>query len=414
MLPALVATFFLRLAASAAGSALQFDLAERARAGGQVGAATLALLSVAFYAVELIGAPILGARADREGFRRLMLAGSIAGALAALVLVLPGHLAVWLLARAGQGLSTAASVPATLGYISAATSGDPARRSRAMAFFEVATAVGLIGGLPVGVRLWAALGGAAYVLLAAVCGVALVGFLLVRGPAAAAVPVGPAESGLRARLALLRQPSVLTFAPAWLAVNAAVGVWMTHGIFQLRRPNPGQWLMGSLSSARIGDILLGFGALFLVGLVAWSFALPRIGVSRTLWVALGGLILFTMSIVAVNHLPDPFRRLAMVLLVVGVLVESGFVPAALVRLADIAEDSHGEGGVQRGLVMGTYSLVLGLGQLLGAAVAAPFAQAMGVDGLVLVTGVLAGVAGASLTLNLQSRPETVPGALPVE
>jgi MFS family permease len=413
--PAIVATFLLRLAASAVGSALQFDLAERARAGGDVGATTLALLSVAFYAVELIGAPLLGARADRAGFRRLMLAGPIAGGLAALILQLPGYLAILLLARAGQGLSTAASVPATLGYISAATQGDPARRSRTMAYFEVATAVGLIGGLPLGVRLWSALGGLAYLLLAGVCALAFGAFLLVRDPATAAHPAAT-EPSLRDRIALLRQPSVLTFAPAWLAVNAAVGVWLTHGIFQLRRAgaSPSQWLMGSIGPRQLGLVLIAFGVTFMVGLLGWSWLLPRAGVGRTLWVAAAGLVVATVSIAAINHLPDPMRTISVGLFVVGVLAESGFVPAALVRLAEIAEDDHGQGTVQRGLVMGTYSLVLGLGQLLGAAIAAPFAQSMGIDGLVIVTAALAVVAGVSLRLNLQSAAKPAAGAPPVD
>src|SRR5438552_17321347 len=121
MFPAILATFFLRLAASGVGAALQADLAERARAGGDVNASTLALLSAAFYAVELIGAPILGARADRAGYRTQMLAGPIAGGAAALLANEPGMVANWLPSRTVHGMSTAGSDPATRGDISAAT-----------------------------------------------------------------------------------------------------------------------------------------------------------------------------------------------------------------------------------------------------------------------------------------------------
>src|SRR5262249_49842535 len=137
-MPAAIAgTFLLRLAASAAAVALSLDLAERARAGGEVTAPTLALLGVAFYTVELPGPPPVGAVAARAGYRPVMLVGPAAGGLAALLLPLPGGLPWWLAVRAGQGVSTAAAVPATLGYVARATRGDTAARARAMAFFEV-------------------------------------------------------------------------------------------------------------------------------------------------------------------------------------------------------------------------------------------------------------------------------------
>ena len=76
------------------------------------------------------------------------------------------------------------------------------------------------------------------------------------------------------------------------------------------------------------------------------------------------------------------------LVMLGVFVESGFTPAALAYLAEIAE----ERAEDRGSVMGVYSVLLSVGQLLGGALAAPFAERLGVNGLIILTGLLCLVA----------------------
>ena len=82
------------------------------------------------------------------------------------------------------------------------------------------------------------------------------------------------------------------------------------------------------------------------------------------------------------------------LVMIGIFVESGFTPAALAYLAEIAE----ERAEDRGSVMGVYSVLLAVGQLLGSALAAPFADAqfhgerLGMNGLIVLTGLLCLVA----------------------
>jgi predicted MFS family arabinose efflux permease len=76
------------------------------------------------------------------------------------------------------------------------------------------------------------------------------------------------------------------------------------------------------------------------------------------------------------------------MVLVGVFVESGFTPAALAYLAEIAE----ERAEDRGSVMGVYSVLLSVGQLLGGALAAPFAERLGINGLIILTGLLSLVA----------------------
>ena len=72
----------------------------------------------------------------------------------------------------------------------------------------------------------------------------------------------------------------------------------------------------------------------------------------------------------------------------GVLVASGFTPAALAYLADLSE----ERAEHRGAVMGLYSVTLGLGQLLGGTLGGAFAGWASVNGLILLTILLGSIA----------------------
>ena len=72
------------------------------------------------------------------------------------------------------------------------------------------------------------------------------------------------------------------------------------------------------------------------------------------------------------------------LIILGIFIESGFTPAALTYLAEIAEEQAQD----RGSVMGVYSVLLSVGQLTGAGLAGPFADAAGFNGLITLTGLL--------------------------
>ena len=76
----------------------------------------------------------------------------------------------------------------------------------------------------------------------------------------------------------------------------------------------------------------------------------------------------------------------------GIFAETAFAPAALAYLADISE----EAAKDRGLLMGLYSVFLGLGQLLGNGLGGVFAQVWGFDGLIYLTALLALIALVSL------------------
>src|SRR5581483_3544545 len=96
-------------------------------------------------------------------------------------------------------------------------------------------------------------------------------------------------------------------------------------------------------------------------------------------------------------------------LLVGIFAESSFAPAALAYLADISEDAAKD----RGLLMGLYSIFLGLGQLIGNGLGGVFARSWGFDGLIYLTAILGIVALVALLVlykkdrgafDRQSRP----------
>jgi MFS family permease len=94
-----------------------------------------------------------------------------------------------------------------------------------------------------------------------------------------------------------------------------------------------------------------------------------------------------------NHVGDrSLFAFWLMLLALGIFAETSFAPSALAYLADISEESARD----RGLVMGLYSIFLGLGQILGNGLGGVFAGLYGFDGLVYLTVILASVALISL------------------
>jgi predicted MFS family arabinose efflux permease len=68
----------------------------------------------------------------------------------------------------------------------------------------------------------------------------------------------------------------------------------------------------------------------------------------------------------------------------GLFVMAGATPAALGLLADISERYPDD----RGAIMGLYSVFLAVGQIIGALIGGFAAEAAGIDGMLVATGVL--------------------------
>ena len=386
---ALGGTFVLRCASYAAGLLVLVSLGIKSRSEADLGPGVASLVAVCFYASELIGSPIFGAWSDRIGRKPFMILGPILGGIAAQLMGLTMFIPILVVVRVLQGLSTATAAPATLGLLSAQTATSGKLRGRVMGFYEAATVVGLALGAALGGRLHDQFGSFAFTIVAGMYVLALVPFLFVRDRAW----VPPARLSHRGVLERMMNRRIMRFAPAWLAANAVLGAWFAQGPFLAAgAPNRAQFLMRGFSAGDIGNAYLVFGILFTVGAIAWGFVMPIIGRQSTLLLGVGGLGLFSTSLWALNHVPFDARQLLVPVLIVvvmiGVFIESGFTPAALAYLAEIAEEQAED----RGSVMGVYSVLLAVGQLLGGALAAPFAARMGINGLILLTGLLCLVA----------------------
>jgi predicted MFS family arabinose efflux permease len=182
-------------------------------------------------------------------------------------------------------------------------------------------------------------------------------------------------------LKLLRNERIMAFLPAWLSINTLVGAWITLITIILAYPkaqailrHPHQLLYGGFSPVNATLLLGGFGVLFLGGMGLWLLVIPHLRRSTVMCIGLAGLALCVVCLTLVNGLAESLSQLdaggwlvllgLLVLIVIGVILLSGFTPASLTQMAAIAETQPGK----RGAIMGLYSLVMGMGQLLGATV----------------------------------------------
>src|SRR5947199_5474416 len=157
---AILSTLLLRVASRSSFVLLGFYLGEHFTS-----ATVVALVLEAFYISELVLAPIVGSLSDRMGYKPFLFAAPLVGSVAALCLVaatlffphpqatpfdtrLVVLLLMVLVGRLLEGAATALNAPASLGYLTGATSGSDKLRARVMTAFEVATVGGLALAIP--------------------------------------------------------------------------------------------------------------------------------------------------------------------------------------------------------------------------------------------------------------------------
>src|SRR5262249_35374802 len=125
---------------------------------------------------------------------------------------------------------------------------------------------------------------------------------------------------------------IMRFAPAWLAANAVLGAWFSVGPFLAAgAPNRAQFLMRSFTPGEVGMVSLVFGVLFTVGAITWGFIMPIIGRQAMLLIGVAGLGFTCVALWALNHVseasPYSLVPVLVVMVILGVFVESGFTPA---------------------------------------------------------------------------------------
>lgn len=370
-----------------------------------------------FFVAELIGAPLFGVWSDKYGRKMFIIFGPLFGAIAVQITALTTIVWMLILTRLLEGISTAANAPASLSYIAETTAHSPKLRTRVAGFFEIATIGGIGVGFSLGGWLWRTFGTPAVVFgipltspAFAVNALVYLASLLVlwfgmseyrevkRAPTPSAQKT-TAREAFSSYIKLFANPRVQSFAPAWIAINAVLGVWInfTARIFTDRSGATDQLLVGHFDSFEAGNLRAAYAAVFVLGILFWSVFFPGIKKTTVMLIGTGGLFLTCLFLYLLNHQPSfdaPLVLPLALLIVVSIIIQSGFTPAALTHLADITEDHSSD----RGAIMGMYSVFFGIGQALGSAIGGPFVDRGGVDGIVMVTAILGVVSLVTLLL----------------
>jgi MFS family permease len=404
--PLLIGTLILRTSSGASTIIVGLLLAQLSvRTAHSINSLEVGLLPVVFYITELTLAPFMGALSDRWGRRAFMVVGPVFGLLqAGLYVFTPSvHPLPYLLAlQALAGISGAMSLPAVLSYLADYTATDRQRRMRVMSFYELVTSGGIAAGTVVGGFAWEHFERLSFLLLAAsYCLVILCMFLAPK--VGQIVDRGDLQVVAKRYWRLLRTPRLFIFIPAWLCISALVGIWLSSQLtFILSAPSHhrGQHVMGSMGIIGGGHtlslVLGGFVLFFGLSLLFWAFFLNRVPRLRLMLISVGGVYLACLALGGINHIgtQNGGAFIWIPLLLGGIFAETSFAPSALAYLADISEEASKD----RGLVMGLYSIFLGLGQILGNGLGGIFAHNFGFDGLIYLTIILATVALGSLLL----------------
>lgn len=404
----IVAHAILRIASSASGVLIGIYLADLSGHGFQVDAGLLGILGAVSFGAELIASIPFGIASDAISPRWLMVGGALIGALAVQLFALSSHTQVFFLSRALEGIGVAAVTPPLLAYLADATSDDSALRARVMSFFELSLLAGLaLGGL-MGSQFWHLFDVHAFSFVATaylLCATLL--FLGAKGSHSHG-----SHAAWQGLLRAVKDPSVRSLAPVWLCMNAVVGLWLgpTLPFLMTKKPSGSQYLDGIFANSptHIGWLLLGYSAVFGIGIFEWSFLLPRMQIRSAMRICLLAMVPVCLGLFLINHsthAAEPIRWLMTAATALLIMVESGFTPAALAWLAQSLGPKSGKGAA-----MGIYSVLLSIGAIGGSLLAGVFGKALSVDGLLLGTVLLAACALVLLhkvtDLTVQSLEES--------
>jgi MFS family permease len=377
----------LRITGSASAVLVGIYLAGLHTSDLKIDASLLGMLGAVSFAAELIASIPFGLAADAVSPRWLMAGGAITGAIAVRLFALAPHSEVFYLSRALEGVGVAAVTPPLLAYLAESTSQSARLRARVMSFFDLTLLAGLALGGVVGSQFWAKYHLRSFSLLALVytaCAALL--FLGARGARSHG-----SKAALHGLTQALRSHEIRSLAPVWLCVNAVVGLWLgpTTTYLFTQKPATTQYLDGIFAAdpTRVGWLLLGYSAVFGVGVFSWSFVLPRLSVRSAMRIALIAMPFVCLGLYAINHSTGwPFEARIALLVVTAlvIMIESGFTPAALAWLAQTLAESDG-----KGVAMGIYSVLLGVGAIVGSLLAGSLGKMLRFDGLLLGTMILA-------------------------
>jgi MFS family permease len=374
-----------------------------------------------FFVAEVVGSLLLGAWSDRFGRKIFIIFGPIFGAIG--VMITSITTVVWLLitTRLLEGLSTASNAPATLGYLAESTTHSPKLRTRISGFYEIATVGGFALGFAVGGWMWRQFGIARIFLgipmtspafainaIFYILSLAVLWFgiheIREKNNGKKKQSITPIDT-VKRYWKILSSPRIAEFAPAWIAINAVLGIWinLTARILTDKGSFPSQLLVGNFDSFQAGNIRSVYALFFIFGILIWSVFFPQLRKSTAMLIGTAGLFISCILLFIINHQAawgTPVIYILAILLIISIMVQSGFSPAALAYLADITE-SH---TADRGAIMGLYSVFLGVGQFLGVAIGGVFVDWRGADGMAIITGLL-GIFASIMIFKLRSSED---------
>ncbi len=389
MTAAILGHAFLRIASGASAVLIGIYLARLCSSDIRIDAGLIGLLGAVSYASELVASIPFGLAADAISPRRLMVGGALTGAVAVRMFALAPHPGIFYFSRALEGIGVAAVTPPLLAHLAQSTTHSSSLRARVMSFFELSLLAGLALGGVVGSQLWTHLPLHSFSLLALVY--AACALLLFAG-ARSARAHGP-KAAIHGLKQALRSPEIRSLAPVWLCVNAIVGLWLgpTTTYLLTQRRATFQYLDGVFAAnpTHVGWMLLGYSAVFGMGVLSWSFVLPHLPVRSAMSISLTAMPFVCVGLYAINHSaswPEGTRIVVLAMTSLIVMVESGFTPAALAWLAKSLIGSDG-----KGVAMGVYSVLLGIGAIAGSLLAGWLGNALRFDGLLLGTMILAAI-----------------------
>ena len=378
-----------------------------------INALLLGLLNVIVNVFEMLGAVPFGLLIDKYSPRKVMIGGALLGAMATLMFNWGGGLIViFFISRMLEGLSAASIGPGLLSSLADLTEGNSAKRSRVMSMFEVSLLIGLAAGTFVGGVVWDWLSTHGFSLMAG-CYllVAVLAFFVNTESATSSETAEGSDAPPKPQLSVRKRvrfvfvhPSFRYFGTSWLILNAIVGMWVIQSPFLLTDKHiPGQFLTGLYTPTEAGYLLLGYATLFAAGAVCWAFVIPNRSKLKVMRLTLFGLISMCGFLFLINS-SEGWPGWLITALGIGaglsVFIEAGFTPAALTYLADLADKSK-----QTGVMMGAYSMLMGMGNAIGSFLGGWLASTMAINGLILGTLVLAIIAILALFSGLSEEGE---------
>jgi predicted MFS family arabinose efflux permease len=324
--------------------------------------------------------------ADAITPRWLMAGGALLGGAAVRIFAIAPYPGVFYLSRTLEGIGVAAVTPPLLAYLAESTAQSSSLRARIMSFFELSLLAGLALGGVIGSQLWAHSQLRAFSLLAFIY---VVCSLLLFSGSRGARSHG-SHAALQGLVQAIGSSEIRSLAPVWLCVNVVVGLWLgpTTTYLLTQKPATTQYLDGifSLSPTHVGWMLLSYSAVFGTGVLLWSFVLPQLSVRVAMRISLIAMPFVCLGLFAINHSagwPSAVRIGLLIITALIIMVESGFTPAALAWLARTLIGCDG-----KGVAMGIYSVLLGLGAIVGSLLAGALGKVLRFDGLLLGTMIL--------------------------